>query len=308
MATINLNHLHYFYEVARAGSFTRAARELLVSQSALSVQVRALETALGGALFDRRRNGVVLTDHGQRAYEVAERVFTEVDRLVADFEKTDRLVAASVTVCTVNSIGIYVLPELLAAFRQKSPEVRIRLDFRESEGVMDQLYRGKTDLAVVPWERAYPDLAAVPLTRNKMFLVAPPDHPLVTAGRAVPRDLQAYPFVGYHEGMHIRSMIDALFRRMSLQIEYSVESSNAATIKQMVIAGMGLAFLPETAVAADIRRGVLARLDVPPLVVSQDVTLYLRKNRTLPRAAAGFVDFLKEYFDPRKRVTEKRGA
>jgi DNA-binding transcriptional LysR family regulator len=309
MAVINLNHLYYFYEVARHGSFTRAARELLVSQSALSVQIRALERALGGALFDRRRNGVVLTDSGQRAFEVAERVFTEVDRLVADFQKTDRLVSAAVNVCTVNSIGIYLLPGLLTAFRAERADVRIRLDFRESEGVMDQLYQGKTDLAIVPWERAYPDLTAVPLARHKMFLVAPPDHPLVTRGeRPAPRDLEGYPFVGYQEGMHTRSMIDALFRRMSLQIEYAVESSNAATIKQMVIAGMGLAFLPESAVAADIRRGVLARLDVPPLVMSQDVTLYLRRNRTLPRAAAEFVDFLRNYFDTGKRVAEKRGA
>ncbi len=306
MASINLNHLYYFYEVGRLGSFTRAARELMVSQSALSVQVRALETALGGSLFDRRRNGVVLTDAGQRAFEAAERVFTEVDRLVADFRTTDRLVAASVTVATVNSIGIYVLPELLAAFREKAPDVKIRLDFRESEGVMDLLYQGKTDIAVVPWERAYPDLTAVPLARNKMFLVAPPDHPLVAMERPAPRDIERYPFVGYQEGMHIRSMIDALFRRMSLKIEYSVESSNAATIKQMVISKMGLAFLPETAVAGDIRRGILARLDVPPLVMSQDVTLYLRRNRTLPRAAADFVSFLKEHFDTKKRVAEKR--
>lgn len=308
MAAINLNHLYYFYEVARHGSFTRAARELLVSQSALSVQVRALETALGGALFDRRRNGVVLTDPGQRAFEVAERVFSEVDRLVADFQKTDRLVEASVTVCTVNSIGIYVLPDLLRAYREKQPEVKIRLDFRESERVMDQLYQGKTDLAVVPWERAYPDLTAVPLARQKMFLVAPPDHPLTRNPRPLPRDLEGYPFVGYSEGMHIRSMIDALFRRMSLRVEYAVESSNAATIKQMVIAGMGLAFLPETAVAADIRRGVLARLDVPPLVMSQDVTLYYRRNRTLPRAAAEFAEFLKSYFDTHQRVSRKLGA
>ncbi len=308
MASINLNHLYYFHEVARHGSFTRAARELMISQSALSVQIRSLEEALGGTLFDRRRNGVVLTDSGQRAYEVAGRIFSEVDRLVADFEKTDRLVSASVTVCTVNSIGIYVLPDLLAAFRAEQPDVRIRLDFRESERVMDQLYQGQTDLAVVPWERAYPDLTAIPLTRQKMFLVAPPDHPLSLAERRVPRDLEAYPFVGYSEGMHIRSMIDALFRRMSLKIEYSVESSNAATIKQMVLAGMGIAFLPETAVAGDLRRGLLVRLDVPPLVMSQDVTLYLRKNRTLPRAAAGFADFLKRYFDTGKRVAEKRGA
>jgi DNA-binding transcriptional LysR family regulator len=303
---MNLNHLYYFYEVARQGSFTRAARELLVSQSALSVQVRALETALGGALFDRRRNGVVLTDAGQRAFESAERVFSEVDQLVADFKETDRPVSAAVTVGTVNSLGIYVLPDILTAFRESSPDARIRLDFRESDQVIDQLYRGKTDVALVPWERAYPDLTAVPLARNKMFLVGPPDHPLAGVAQRTPRDLEPYPFVGYQEGMHIRSMIDALFRRMSLKIEYSVESSNAATIKRMVMSGMGLAFLPETAVAADIRRGALARLDVPPLVVNQDVTLYYRKNRTLPRAAAAFAEFLQGYFSKRSRVARKR--
>lgn len=304
MASINLNHLHYFYEVARHGSFTRAARELLVSQSALSVQIRALENSLGSRLFDRRSGGVVLTDAGQRAFSVAERVFADVDQLISDFRQSDRQLAGAVTVGTVNSIGIYILPDILTAYRAKYPDVRIHIDFRESERVMDQLIQGKTDLAVVPWERSYPDLNAMPLTRQKLFIVAPPEHPLAQAPKVNPRDLQAYPFVGYHEGMHTRAMIDALFKRMAIAVHYVVESTNAATIKHMVMAGMGLGFLPETAVAAEIRRGQLVRIEVPPLMMSQDVTLYLRKNRTLPRAAVGFVEFLKEYFAPKKRGRE----
>lgn len=301
MATINLNHLHYFYEVARHGSFTRAARELLVSQSALSVQIRALESSLGSRLFDRRSGGVVLTDAGQRAFAVAERVFADVDQLISDFRQSGRLLAGAVSIGTVNSIGIYVLPAILTEYRAKYPDVRIHIDFRESERVMDQLIQGKTDLAVVPWERSYPDLNAIPLTRQKLFIVAPADHPLARADQVNPRDLEAHPFVGYHEGMHTRAMIDALFKRMSITVHYVVESTNAATIKHMVMAGMGLGFLPESAVSSEIRRGQLVRLEVPLLVMSQDVTLYLRKNRTLPRAAVGFVEFLKEYFAPKKR-------
>ncbi len=301
---INLNHLHYFYEVARHGSFTRAARELLVSQSALSVQIRALETSLGSRLFDRRSGGVVLTDAGQRAFAVAERIFADVDQLISDFRQSDRLLSGAVSVGTVNSIGIYVLPDILTAYRAKYPDVRIHIDFRESERVMDQLIQGKTDLAVVPWERSYPDLNPLPLTRHKLFIVAPPDHPLARAEQTNPRDLEAYPFVGYHEGMHTRAMIDALFKRMAVTVHYAVESTNAATIKHMVMAGMGLGFLPEAAVAAEIRRGQLVRLEIPSLVMSQDVTLYLRKNRTLPRAAVGFVEFLSEYFKPKKRGRE----
>ena len=307
MAPINLNHLFYFYEVARHGSFTRAARELLVSQSALSVQIKALEVSLGAALFDRRRAGVSLTDAGQRAFTAAERIFADVDQLVADFRQGDRRVPGTVSVGTVNSIGIYMLPDLLTAFRAKYPDVRVRLDFRESERVMDQLYQGKTDLAIVPWQRAYPDLAPTVLTRQKLFLVAPPDHPLASAQALSPHDLEAHAFVGYHEGMHTRAMIDALFKRMSLNVEYSIESSNAATIKQMVLAGMGIAFLPEMAVVGELRRGHLVRLDVPPLVMHQDVTLYTRRNRALSRTATDFARFLQEYFDTTKRVSEKRG-
>jgi DNA-binding transcriptional LysR family regulator len=307
MAGFNLNHLFYFYEVARHGSFTRASRELLVSQSALSVQIKSLERSLGTPLFDRRRAGVELTDAGQRVFSVAERVFAEIDQLVTDLGHSGRQVTGAVNVGTVNSIGIYLLPELLTEFRAKYPDIRVRVDFRESERVMDQLFQGKIDIAIVPWQRAYSDLNAVGLARHKMFLVAPPDHPLSKQERVSPHDLEKYPFVGYHEGMHTRSMIDALFKRMGLEIEYSIESTNSATIKQMVMAGMGIAFLPEIAVAGELRRGQLARLDVPPLVMHQDVTLYTRRNRTLSRTATGFVQFLEDYFDRRKRLAEKRG-
>ena len=307
MASINLNHLFYFYEVARRGSFTRASRDLLIAQSALSVQIKALEGSLGTLLFDRRRNGVELTEAGQRAFSTAERIFTDVDQLIADLGQTGRQIAGGVSVGTVNSIGIYQLPDVLAEFRKKYPDIRVRVDFRESQGVMDQLFQGKSDIAIVPWQRAYSDLNAVPLTRHKMFLVAPPEHPLTALERVSPHDLEKHPFVGYHEGMHTRSMIDALFKRMSLSIEYSIESSNSATIKQMVLAGMGIAFLPEIAVAAELRRGQLVRLDVPPLVMHQDVTLYTRKNRTLTRSAVEFVQFLTEHFDRKKRIAEKRG-
>jgi DNA-binding transcriptional LysR family regulator len=94
---------------------------------------------------------------------------------------------------------------------------------------------------------------------------------------------------------------------MSINVEYAIESSNSATIKQMVLAGMGIAFLPEIAVSAELRRGLLVRLDVPPLMMHQDVTLYTRKNRTLTRTANEFVQFLTDYFDRKKRVAEKRG-
>ena len=296
MARINLNHFYYFYEVARHGSFTRAAQNLLVSQSALSVQIRSLEEETGGALFDRRKGGVDLTESGRRAFETAERVFQDIDQLMSELRESERLVKGTVSIGTVNSIGIYLLPRILSRFGDEFPDVHVKVDFQEGEGVVDLLTQGRADFIIVPWNRRYSGLEGVPLTRNKLFLVARPDHPLASGERISPRDLERYPFVGYQEGMYTRSMIDGYFKRMSVSIEYASESSNAATIKHMVLAGMGLGIVPEFAVSGELRRGQLTRVDVPALLLTQEMMLYSRRNHTLSRTAVQFRDFVRSYF------------
>lgn len=301
MVPLNFNHFYYFYEVARHGSFTAAARELMVSQSSLSIQIKQLEQDMGRPLFDRRKGGVDLTDAGASAYQVAERVFHDIDRLQSSLRETERQIKGMISVGTVNSIGIYVLPQMLTAFKAAFPDVKMKIDFKHAEKVLDLLYSGKVDFAIIPWNRKYTDLESVKIARNKMFLVAPPDHPVARMETVSPRDLEAYPFVGYEEGMQTRSMIDALFKRMALSVEYSIESANSATIKHMVMAGMGLAFLPDVAVSPEIRRGQLVRVDVRALMMSRDIVLYYRSNRALSHTREEFVKFLKEYFAPKPR-------
>jgi DNA-binding transcriptional LysR family regulator len=293
---INFNHFYYFYEVARHGGFTAAAAELMISQSALSIQIKSFEESLGATLFDRTRGGVELTDTGQMAYQVAERVFQDVEQLLADVRESGRRFTGAVSVGTVNSIGIYVLPRVLGAFRDAYPEVEVRVDFKPVEGVIRQVESGRVDFAIIPWNRKYGDLLGIPLQPVKMFLVAPPDHPLASRERVPPRELGDYPFVGYEQGLQTRTMTDSLFKRIGVEVSYAIESANAATIKHMVMAGMGLAVIPEFAVHNELRGGDLVRLDVPMMTMSQELTVYLRKNRTLSPARAHFLEFLQEYF------------
>ena len=156
MLPLNYNHFYYFYEVARHGSFTAAARELMVSQSSLSIQIKQFEQDMGGRLFDRRKGGVDLTEAGAAAFQVAERVFPEIDRLQSSLLETERQFKGLISVGTVNSIGIYVLP--------RYPDgVQVRIPRRQdqdrlqgwSEGVLDLLYAGKVDFAIIPWNRRY---------------------------------------------------------------------------------------------------------------------------------------------------------
>lgn len=304
MPPINFNHLYYFYEVARHGSFTRASRELLVSQSTLSVQIKNLEGAIGTALFDRRKGGVELTESGVQAFQVAERVFQDVDQLLSDLQATERQYTGAVSIGTVNSIGIYMLPKMLGAFREACPGVRVRIDFEESERVIDLVDNNKVDFAITSWRGRYPELESVQLARNKMFLVGLPDHPLANRESPSPRELEPHVFVGYKEGMHTRAMIDSILKRLSLSVEYAIESANAATIKHMVLAGMGLGFLPEMAISGELRRGQLVRIEIPALTISQEVMLYYHRNRTLSRTRSEFLEFLRRYFErPARRRT-----
>ncbi len=310
MLPLNFNHLYYFYVVGRVGSFSGAARELSVSQSSISVQIRQFEKHLGHTLFNRLKTGVELTESGEVVFRYAEEVFSEVDRIWNDLEAMERQVKGNLFIGTINSFGVYTLPGLLKQFTDQYPEVRVRVEFGSPREIIDMIQGGKVDTAILSSSRKYAGLSSHPLREAKMFLVAPPDHPLVSRASqdpVNPRDLEAHPFIGHAEGAEIRMMMDSFFRRLSLSIEYTLESANVSTVKHMVMAGLGLSMLPETAVGNEIRRGHLAKIEVQGFYMVQKITLYTKTNRTLTPTRREFLKFLqREFGTGRERVAERR--
>lgn len=300
MPAINMNHFYYFYVIAKKKSFTGASRELMVSQSSLSIQLKQFEQALGLTLFNRKKTGVELTDVGEIAFQSAEKIFTEVELLISNLERAEHSVTGHLAIATVNSIGIYVLPGILQKFKEEYPDAKVRIDFKHAQEVIEMVQSGTADVAIITWGRKYPDLDSILLRTNKMFLVTPPDHPLAKRERVSPRDLEDYQFIAYEAGSPTRTMMDTLFKRMSLDIEYTIESSNVATIKRMTMAGLGLAFLPDVAVGFEIRQGLLTRISLPSMVMAQELTLYTKANRTLSATGRAFVDFIYERFNPKR--------
>ena len=294
MLSINLNHLYYFFMISKNRSITGAARELFVSQSSLSIQMKQFETALSRKLFHRRKTGMELTEFGSVVYHSAERIFQEVERLNDSLEQVDHKIRGSFSIGTVNSIGIYLLPDLLKAFKENYPEVNINIDFKSARDIIDMVQSGKIDIAIITWNRRYPNLLSIPLQTNKMFLVCHPEHPLAQKDEISPRELEKFEFIGYEEGSPTRILMDALFKRMVLDVGYMMETSNTATIKHMVLAGLGLAFLPETVVGQEIRDRRLIRLEVPTLAMAQEITIYFKKGRMVSPTKKEFIDFLQK--------------
>ncbi len=308
MLPLNFNHLYYFYMVAKAGSFSDAARELNVSQSSISVQVRQFEEYLGHKLFNRLKKGVERTESGDVVFQYAEEVFHDVDRIWNDLEAMERQIKGTLSIGTVNSFGIYALPGLLKEFATAYPQVKVSVHFGSPRQLADMLQAGKADIAILNVGRRYAGLTAIPLRETKLFLVAPPDHPLASLETVGPRLIEEHPFIGYEEGSETRMQMDAFFRRMSLSIEYALESSNVATIKHMVMAGLGLSVLPEMAVGGEIREGSLVRIDVQGFYMSQKITLYYKTNRTLTPTRREFMKFLQRELGTEREVGMDRRA
>ena len=306
MLPLNFNHLYYFYAVAKAGSFSEAARELNVSQSSISVQIRQFENYLGHTLFNRLKKGVERTESGDVVFQFAEELFHDVDRIWNDLEAMERQIKGSLSIGTVGSFGIYTLPGVLKEFTARFPEVKVAVQFAPPRQLAEMLQAGKVDIAVMNSSRRYGGLTSVPLQEMKMFLVSPPDHPLASSETVNPRELENHPFIGYEEGSETRMMMDAFFRRLSLSIEYALESSNVATVKHMVMAGLGLSILPETAVGEEIRDGRLVRVDVQGLYMAQRITLYYKTNRTLTPTRKEFLKFLQRTLGPERELGAER--
>jgi DNA-binding transcriptional LysR family regulator len=290
----NFNHLYYFYVVAERGSFSRAAADLRIAQSSISVQIKQFEASVGHTLFNRIKTGVELTESGQVLFQYAESIFHDIARIRDALEAVEHQIRGSISIGTVPSIGIYTLPGVLREFQREYPEVKVSVDLANSAELLEALRLGKVDFAILPTNRQYPSLSAVPLAKTKLFLVAPADHPLAAQETISPADLEKYPFLGFYEGLEIRALMDALFRRMALSIHYAMESSNVAAVKHMAMAGLGLAILPESAIGEEIRRGLLVRLDVPAIYVVEEITLYHKSSRPITPTRRRFLDVLRD--------------
>jgi len=296
MLPCNFNHLYYFYRVAVHQSVSKASKELLIAQSALSTQLKQLEESLELTLFNRTKGGMALTDKGQLVYKYASKMFETYDDMRRAMALAENEVRGPLRIGSVNSIGIYLLPEILADFHDKFPDVQIKLEMQSSNEVVDLLQENHVDVALIAWDRKYPQLASRVIMNNSLLLVGGPKHPLARRRNLVPADLAEENFIAYEAGTPTRMMIDAYFKEIDVSLNYVLESANIASIKHLAIEGMGLAFLPEIAVQLELKEKAMKPIKVRGLQLERPITLYWKERRALTRPAEEFIRFIRARF------------
>lgn len=293
MRNATLRQLRTFAAVAKHGSFVRAAGELHITAPAVSMQIKELEEEIGLPLFDRGPKTVTLTMTG-------EYLLVYVRRVLATLKEADdamaRLRGAQVGHVTIGMVSTakYFLPRLLARFRAEHRGVEMRLSVGNREQLVKQLQGGEVDLAVMgrpPRELA---ARAEPFAAHPHGVIASPTHPLAQRREIAPAALAGEEFIVREEGSGTRAAMEQFFRDVHVRPPQIMEMASNETIKQAVIANMGLAFLSLHTVGLELQAGQLAVLDIVGLPLMRRWHIVHLQGKPLSPAAEALRYFVLE--------------
>jgi len=297
MRRYTLRQLDTFLEVARHRSMTRAAEVLHVSQPAVSMQMQQLEAAIGMPLFEPLGRTIQLTDAGVDFETYAIGAAAQLQHLDDAMAQRRGLHKGRITLAMV-STAKYFVPMLLMKFRQHFPDIEIALHIHNRENIMQLLTRNEIDLVIMGRAPENIDCVATAFATNPLGVISAPAHPLSRRRAAPLALLEGQAFVVRESGSGTRHAMERLFAEHGVHPRIVMEMPSNETIKQAVMAGMGLSFLSLRTMRHELASGHLVLLDLEglPLVRHWHIT-HLASKRLSP-AARAFKMFLIEEAGP----------
>jgi DNA-binding transcriptional LysR family regulator len=291
MKNATLRQLKVFESVARNLSFSRAAEELHLTQPAVSTQVRKLEDHAGLALFEQLGKKIHLTPAGAEMLHSSRLIiqqFKEMEEAMAQFKG----VSGGTLNVAVISAGDYFFPRLLVEFASKHAGVNLNFGVCNREELLEQLSDNRTDLAIMVRPPQDMDTVNEAFAPHPYVIVAAPGHPLAGKKRIPVSRLAREPFVVREKGSDTWASMEDGFGAHLAQLNVAMEIKSTETIKQAVMAGMGITFLSAHTISRELRAGHLTTLQVQGFPLMLNWYVVHRRNKRLTPVAQAFRDFL----------------
>jgi LysR family transcriptional regulator, low CO2-responsive transcriptional regulator len=260
--TLDSRQLHAFAALARRGSFTLAAKDLFLTQSAVSHAIKALEDDLGTRLVDRVGRRVLLTQAGEQFLRHTEKILREMETARSGLDTLTKWghgrlrVGASTTACQ------HILPTVLREFRQSYPKCVIRIEPGDHGLQLELLRAGQIDLALViePPTPALAEFNFVPLFQDELRFLVAPLHPWAKLGRAPRETIEAETLVLYNKTSHTFRLVNDYFREEKITLSNFIELGSMEAIKELVKIGIGAGVLAPWIARAELESGSLVSL------------------------------------------------
>ncbi len=290
---MHLETLKVFCDVVETRSFSAAASQNFVTQSAVSQQVRMLEDRWGRRLLERTRGNVQLTPAGEILYQASKDIVQRFHEMEALLQAAAKVIGGTVRVATVHSIGLYELSGALKRYLKAFPQVQLHLEYGRSSKIYEDAVRGNIDLGIVAFPNRRAGITVIPFREDRLVLVVPPGHALARHRSVAVRRLSGEPLVGYERDIPTRKETDRYLRRHGAEVRYVMELDNVETIKRVVEIGHGIAILPEAAVRPEAKQKTLAVVQLTDQTLLRPLGIIHRQGKHFSPAAEKFIEYLR---------------
>ena len=304
---MEIHHLRTFREVVRARSFTAAGKRLFLAQPTVSQQVKALETEVGERLLERTGKDVRPTPAGEVLLEAVDRALAILDDAARRIREARDEGEGSVTIACGDTVALYLLPPVLAAFRAKFPKADVRVRNHGSREVVALVLAGDADLGLATKPEVLDEaLESATLLDEGFVLALPPGHRLADAGPGALAELDGEPAVLLEATTATRRVIDDGLAAAGVRLSTAMESGNLEVVKAYVARGFGLSVLPALAVTDDDRRRFAVHA-LPGAFPPRRLVVLRRRDRYRSRLVRELTSLLAAHTKPR-RAPRKTGA
>ncbi len=278
MLGISLKQLEVFVAIASAGTVRAAAERLFVTQPAVSMALAELERQMGTQLFDRERGRLRLSTRGKEVLPMALEVIERVQEMLRQTGQQPMVLTGELHVGASNTIGNYLVGELLGPFINQHPQVSLQVSVENTEAIVRALVEHRVDIGCVEGPVNHPQLEVLPWRDDALVVCAAPTHPLAQQTMLRPRHFKDAKWILREHGSAMRIQAEQALNLLPAG-QIVLELGQVEAIKQAVIAGLGIACLPYAAATESMATGRLKMLDTPFLELSRRLSLILHKSR-----------------------------
>ncbi len=289
---MHVENFKIFSDLVESQSFSKAAKLNGITQSAVSQQLRSMEKHFNVLIVDRSQKQFRLTREGQKLYDSARELLCLYDKLVSELLEMRKVISGTIHIATVYSIGLHELPPYIKTFLQAYPAVNVRVEYRRSNLVYEDVVHNAVDLGLVAYPVRMRQLEVLPFHEDRLVVICSPNNPLASRASLRVEELAQHRFVGFDQDIPTRKATDLFFREQRLEIEPVMEFDNIETVKRAVEIDAGIAIVPSATIANEIEQGLLHSLTIEGHQLARPLALIHRKGRVLTPAMKKLIHLL----------------
>ena len=278
---MTLHQLRILRALAKNRSLTQAGAELLLSQPAVTLQLKELQKELAARLYERLGNSVHLTDAGQTLEHHARRILALVDEAEEAVRSVQRGHGGRLRVGASNTPGIYLLPPFLSAFRRAFPSVALTIEVGNTHSVVEKILSNELDLGVVGDALHKKELHLTPWMTDVLVLAVSAGHPWAQRKTIAPTELVSEQLLSREPGSATREIYEKAFGQHGFALPHTLEIGGGEAIKRAVEAGLGVAIVSVHSVAREVEEGRIVTLQLKGMKISRPLNIIHHKDKAL---------------------------